>query len=116
MKFLCLAYGDEKDWDALTQNEQKMLLAQDQLIRSRGALIAAVETSVATVRAWEGQPATVTPGPFTKLATPLAGFSVIEAASLGEVIDLVAKTPCAYARGAIEIRPILAINRANPLS
>jgi hypothetical protein len=114
MRFLCLAYGAEKDWDALTKSEQHKLLAQDQLIRDRGALIAAVETRVTTVRAWEGQPPTVTSGPIAKLATPLAGFSVIEAGNLDEAIQLVAKTPCAYARGAIEIRPILAINRPNP--
>ena len=36
---------------------------------------------------------------------PLAGFSIIEAETIEEVIQLVANTPCARARGAIEIRP-----------
>ncbi len=36
--------------------------------------------------------------------------SIIEAADLDEVIRLVAGTPCARAKGAIEIRPITAIN------
>jgi hypothetical protein len=110
MKFLCLAFGDGKDWNALTPAEQDKLAEQDQIIRDRGALMAAVETTVTTVRAWNGQPPTVTPGPSAQLSAPLAGFSVIEAANLEEVIQLVAKTPCAYAKGAIEIRPILAIN------
>jgi hypothetical protein len=110
MKYLCLAYGSEKDWKALTKEEQTAVLAQDQVLRDRGALMAAVETSVTTVRAWGGEPPTSTTGPFANLAAPLAGFSIIEAASLEEVIELVAKTPCAYAMGAIEIRPILAIN------
>ncbi len=30
MKFLCLAYGDEKDWNALTKKQQDELLEQDE--------------------------------------------------------------------------------------
>jgi hypothetical protein len=41
MKFLCLAYGAEKDWKALTKDEQDALLAQDDVLRKRGALMAA---------------------------------------------------------------------------
>ena len=43
--------------------------------------------------------------PCAKPALPLAGFSIIEADSLDEVVQLVADTPCARAKGAIEIRP-----------
>lgn len=111
MKFLCLAYGDEKDWNALTKNEQDALLAQDEVIRKRGALMGAVETTVTTVRAWDSRP-TTTDGAFADSSVPLAGFSIIEAADLNEVIQLVAQTPCARAKGAIEVRPITAINDA----
>lgn len=31
MKYLCLAYGDENDWHALTKREQDALLAQDEV-------------------------------------------------------------------------------------
>ena len=55
MKYLCLAYGSEKDWKELTEQEQDALLAQDEVIRKRGALMAAVETTVTTVRAWDGR-------------------------------------------------------------
>ena len=106
MKFLCLAYGDEKDWKALSKREQEELLAQDEVIRKRGALMAAVEPKVTTVRAWDGTP-TTTDGPFADARAPLAGFSIIEAADLDEVVRLVAGTPCARAKGAIEIRPIM---------
>jgi hypothetical protein len=109
MKFLCLAYGDGKDWYVLTKAEQDELLKQDEVIRQRGALTAAVETNVTTVTAWDGKP-TVTTSSFSNLQVPLAGFSVIEASSIEEVIQLVAGTPCARAKGAIEIRPIMAIN------
>jgi hypothetical protein len=109
MKFLCLAYGDEKDWHALTKEEQDSVLAQDEMLRQRGVLMAAVRTAVTTVRAWDGKP-TTTDAAFAESRAPLAGFSIIEAADLDEVIQLVAGTPCARAKGAIEIRPITAIN------
>ena len=111
MKFLCLAYGAEADWKALSKSEQDELLAQDEAIRRRGALMSAVETNVVTVRAWNGTPE-VTEGNFAQPQAPLAGFSIIEADDLDEVIKLVAKTPCARAKGAIEIRPIMMINDA----
>jgi hypothetical protein len=111
MKYLCLAYGAEADWKKLRKDEQDALLAEDEVIRSRGALMATVETDVVTVRAWNGVPE-VTRDNFAQPQVPLAGFSVIEADSLEEVVDLVAKTPCARAKGAIEIRSIMAINDA----
>jgi hypothetical protein len=111
MKFLCLAYGAEKDWKALTKDEQDALLAQDEVLRKRGALMAAVEPVVTTVRAWDGNPS-VTAGSFARSDLPLAGFSVIEAENIDEAVRLVAGTPCARAKGAIEIRPIMMINDA----
>jgi hypothetical protein len=109
VKYLCLAYGAEADWKVLDEKEQTGLLAQDEVIRKRGALMAAVEPTVTTVRAWEGK-AVVVEGSIAHLDAPLAGFSVIEAADINEVIRLVANTPCARAKGASVIRPIMFIN------
>lgn len=109
MKFLCLAYGNEKDWQALAKEEQDALLAQDQMIRDKGALMAAVRPETTTVIAWDGKPKTKR-GSFADSNAPLAGFSIIEAANVDEVVQLVAGTPCARAKGAIEIRPIMAMN------
>jgi hypothetical protein len=111
MKYLCLAYGDAKDWEGLSKEEQDELLKQDEVLRKKGTLMAAVQTNVVTVKAWDGKPNT-TNGVFAVSQVPLAGFSVIDADSLDEVIQLVAGTPCARAEGAIEIRPIMAINDA----
>jgi len=82
---------------------------ENEVIRERGALMAAVERTVTTVCAWEKKAAVVEDS-FARLDAPLAGFSVIEAADIDEVIRLVANTPCARAKGAIEIRPIMFIN------
>jgi hypothetical protein len=56
MKYPCLAYGDEKDWKALTKEQQESLLGQDEVLRKRGVLMAAVRMTVTTVRAWDGNP------------------------------------------------------------
>lgn len=37
---------------------------------------------------------------------PVAGFAVIEAASLEEAADLVSGTPCAVAQGVVEVWPL----------
>ncbi len=104
MKFLVLAYGAEKDWEALSKRDQEELLAQDDVLRGRGDTVAAVERGV-TVRAWDRTPH-LTDGPFARSDVPLAGFGVIEARDLDEAVSLVARTPCAVARGAVEIWPV----------
>ncbi|HWX66605.1 MAG TPA: YciI family protein [Rhodanobacter sp.] len=106
MKFLCLAYGAKKDWQELTLREQEALLAQDEVLRSRGGFIAAVDLAVTTVTAWNGTPA-IANGSFAKSSVPLAGFSIIEAADIHEAVQLMAGTPCARAKGFIEIRPLI---------
>lgn len=106
MKFLCLAYGDEDGWNSLEQEEKRDALAQDAAIRARGNSMSAVQTTVTSVRNWDGK-LEVEHRPAVQRELPLAGFSVIEAANVEEVIELVSKTPCARARGVIEIRPFL---------
>ncbi len=104
MKFLCLAYGDEDSWKAMTKQEQSEVLEQDEVLKSRGDFLAAVQTTVVTVTNWSGNLITENES-FTKPKLPLAGFSIIEANDIDEVVQLVANTPCARAKGAIEIRP-----------
>ncbi len=109
MKYLVLAYGHERDWQALSKREQDELLAQDQVLRDRGDLVAALDARATTVRAWDGAPL-ASEGPFSVSPLPLAGFGIVEAADLEEAVRLVAGTPCARARGAVELRPIAVMN------
>jgi hypothetical protein len=109
VKFLCLAYGAEEGWNELSKNEQDALLAQDDRLRARGDIVAAVEQTPITVTAWDGTPVSRERA-FAHSDVPLAGFGILEAASVDEAIQLVAKTPCARAKGAIELRPISTIN------
>jgi hypothetical protein len=105
MRFLCLAYGDEGGWNSLTDSEKEEVLAQDAVIRDQGNLMSAVQTNVTSVKNWEGN-LEVSDKSFFQNELPLAGFSVIEAASLDEVVKLVSNTPCARAKGVIEIRSL----------
>ena len=45
-------------------------------------------------------------GPFLHSDLPIAGFAVIEAATLAEAVRLVSKTPCAVAHGVVEVWPL----------
>lgn len=105
MKFLCLAYGDEAGWNSLSDEEKREVLAQDAVIRDRGNLVSAVERTVTAVRNWDGN-RVVSREPFARPELPLAGFYVVESKNVEEVVELVSNTPCARARGVIEIRSV----------
>ena len=107
MKFLCLAYGKEEDWVVLSDEQQAKVLAQDDVLRQRGAVIGVLGDPT-VVRAWDG-PVVRTADPYAFSDAPLVGFSLIDADDLDEAVALVAGTPCAVARGAVEVRPLIDI-------
>lgn len=45
-------------------------------------------------------------GPFLRSDLPIAGFAVIEAATLEEAVRLASESPCAVAQGVIEVWPL----------
>jgi hypothetical protein len=104
VRYLCLAYGDGKDFELLSKDEQEKVFEQDALIRKRGNLVARV-CPATTVRSASGKTVTRA-GPFAVGSVPFVGFSLIDAKDLDEVVDLVSKTPCAVAGGAIEVWPL----------
>lgn len=105
MKFLCLAYGKEDDWNELSPTVQNGLLAQDEILRRRGDMVATVDAEAATVRVENGAPV-VEVDSVVDSNLPLAGFYIIEARDRDEAVHLIHDTPCAGAEGAIELRAI----------
>lgn len=112
MKYLCLAYADEKEMETWSQseiNEQiDKALAYDDELRRTGHFIAAealesVQMST-TLRRRNGK-VTMTDGPFMETKEQLAGFYFIEAKDLNEALQVASKIPCAQV-GTIEVRPI----------
>ena len=112
MKFLCMAYEEERKLNALAKSEWEILRAEtltyvDEL-KKNGYLITAeplqsVRTA-ATVRVRNGKVA-ITDGPFAETKETLGGFFLINAKDMNEAIKVAAKWPSARL-GSIEVRPI----------
>jgi hypothetical protein len=116
MKYLCLIFVDEAQFDSLPKIEQdsyvnKHFAFNDEL-REGGYFIVAqalqsIETAV-TIRVSNGK-VSVTDGPFAETKEQLRGFYLIEARDLNEAIRLASNIPSARL-GSVEVRPILELN------
>jgi hypothetical protein len=58
------------------------------------------------VRNHDGAGVDTIDGPFLRSDLPLAGFAIIEAATVEDAISLVSNTPCAVAHGLVEVWPL----------
>ena len=112
MKYLCLAYEEEKVLDDLSRREWDVLrgetLAYVEILRKSGHLLQtnALQSArkAATVRIRGGR-LSVLDGPYAETKEQLGGFFLIEAKDLDEAIQLAADWPSARL-GSIEVRPI----------
>jgi len=112
MRYLCLAYEEEKKLNALSGSEWDALrgetLAYLETLRKSGHLISAeplqsVQTAT-TVRMRNGRVST-TDGPFAETKETLGGFFLIEARDLNDAIRVASNWPSARI-GSIEVRPV----------
>jgi hypothetical protein len=105
MKYVCLVYGEEKDIQAMPDDE---CMAFDAALRTRGHCIAseALEPvhAATTVRIRNGKLA-ISDGPFTETKEQLAGFYLVEARDLNDAIQIASQIPPARV-GSIEVRPV----------
>jgi hypothetical protein len=112
MKYLCLIYDDERDLDALSENEWngvvgECLAANEELRRTGHVLVSEALQPVrtaTTVRVRNGRLA-ATDGPFAETKEQLGGFYLIEARDLNDAIQVAARIPSAR-RGCVEVRPV----------
>lgn len=117
MKYLCLAYYDEKAFDAMSKADFDAIVSKcpqyDAALRASGRLV--VQASLGSPRAGtalrprHGKPS-VTDGPYIETKEQVGGFFIIEAADLDEAIRVASKHPAAnlgeQVGWGIEIRPI----------
>lgn len=112
MRYLCLIYDDEKQWDALSKREQETGLAEynafTDAIKKSGHYLGAealqpVRTAT-TVRVRNGK-LSATDGPYTETKEQLGGFYLINARDLNDAIQVASRIPSAK-WGTIEVRPI----------
>jgi len=105
MKYLCLVYLDQENWNACPDH---LCGGYAQDLQEKGHLVAAEPLhpthTATTVRVRNGQ-VSLTDGPFAETKEMLAGFLLIDAKDLNEAIRLASGIPAAK-YGSIEVRPV----------
>jgi hypothetical protein len=105
MKYLCLVYLSEADWNSCPDSKCNEYAES---VQSSGRMIAGEAlhpvTSATTVRKRNGQ-VTVTDGPFAETKEHLAGFYLIDARDLNEALRVAEGIPAAQ-YGSVEVRPV----------
>jgi hypothetical protein len=117
MKYLCLAYYDEKKFDTLSKQQLEAIRTEckpyDEELQQSGHLVATGSLqstqSTVSVRPRNGK-VSITDGPFAETKEQVGGFFVIEARDLNEAIRVASKHPAAHLNEqlgwGIEVRPI----------
>ncbi len=113
MKYLCLIYENEKNWETMPQSDAQGIMneyfAFTEDIRKSGKYVAGEALqptpTATTVRVRNGKIST-TDGPFVETKEQLGGFYLIDAKDLNDAIQIAARIPSARL-GGIEVRPVV---------
>ncbi|MCG6873530.1 MAG: YciI family protein [Betaproteobacteria bacterium] len=117
MKYLCLAYYDEKAFEAMSKPEVEALVSQcpphDAALRASGHLIVQASLGASResmcLRPRSGK-VSITDGPFAETKELVGGFFIIEAKDLNEAIRVASMHPAAHlgetVGWGIEVRPV----------
>lgn len=104
-KFVTIGYGDRRGYDRTPQAVRDAAHAHDEKLKAEGATIGIAGRPV-QVRNPAGTATQVIDGSFMAASLPVAGFAIIEADTLEDAIEKVAKVPCAVAHGVVEVWPL----------
>ena len=104
-RFVTIGYGDQAGYDRTDASVRDAAHAHDARLRQEGVDMGLAGPPV-QVRNHDATGVTTEDGPFMSSALPVAGFAIIEAATLAEAIDIVSHTPCAVANGVVEVWPL----------
>jgi hypothetical protein len=104
--FLTIGYGDTESYEATDPAQREKAHAHDSWLASQGAVIAALGTPT-QVRNQEGAGVSTMGRAYMHADLPVAGFALLEAASLEQAVERVAGTPCAVAHGVVEVWPVV---------
>src|SRR5437016_8798041 len=113
MKYLCLIYDDEQQWQKFPKEVQDKYMGEygafTESIKKSGKFVGANQLqptqTATTVRARDGKVST-TDGPFAETKEQLGGYYLIEARDLNDAIQVASRIPSARS-GSIEVRPIV---------
>ena len=104
-KFMTIGYGDRQGYEHTDPAIRDRAHEFDDQLRASG-VEAAIAGAPVQVRNHDDAGTTVQDGPFMSSALPVAGFAIIEAATLEEAVQLASRTPCAVAHGVVEVWPL----------
>jgi hypothetical protein len=104
-RFITIGYGDRAGYDRTAPEVRNAAHAQDTELQNSGAIMGIAGTPV-QVRNPDATGVKTVNGPFMSSTLPVAGFAVIEAASLSDAIEAVSKSPCSVAHGVVEVWPL----------
>jgi len=104
-KFLTIGYGDQAGYDRTDPTVRAAAHGHDDRLRESGATIGIAGAPV-QVRNHDAAGVTRVDGPFMSSELPVAGFGIIDADSLDAAVEAVSQTPCAVARGVVEVWPL----------
>jgi hypothetical protein len=115
MKYICLGYINEKEWESATEEEQKTMMDEcftyDDELRKNGHFTggeALQGSQNATALRWRNDKVSVTDGPFAETKEQIGGILILEATDLNHAIRLLSNHPSMRLlrdRGGWEIRP-----------
>ena len=104
-RFVTIGYGDRAGYERTDPSVRDAAHQHDERLLADGALMGIAGQPV-QVRNHDAAGVTRSEGSFLRSDLPVAGFGVIEAATLEEAVSLVSKTPCAVAHGVVEVWPL----------
>jgi hypothetical protein len=104
-RFITIGYGDQEGYDRTDAAVRNAAHEHDAQLRQSGVVMGIAGTPVQVRNPGAGGVQT-RQGPFMSSALPVAGFAIIEAATLEEAVAMVSKTPCAVAHGVVEVWPL----------
>ena len=113
MRYVLLIYKDEKWWDEMSVQEKGKIF-QDAVDFSEGYRASGFylggdplePASTATTVRMKNDRTLLTDGPFAETKEQLAGYTIVEAKDLDEVLAVAARHPLVRAGMSIEVRPI----------
>jgi len=104
-QFIAIGYGDREGYDRTAKTVRDATHAHDKLLKEGGALMG-IAGPPQQVRNHEAAHVETECGPYMTSELPVAGFTVIEAPTIAEAIEMVSLTPCAVAYGVVEVWPL----------
>jgi hypothetical protein len=103
--FLTIGYGDRAGYERTPEGVRSKAHARDAELVAQGALIGMAGRPL-HVRNPKGGGVETSPGPYLRSDLPVAGFALIEAATLEDAVAKISGSPCAVAHGVVEVWPM----------